>query len=308
MNFPENFGFKYLCLLVLLNVSIVLSKLVPDREIGTPGGMKLLIKGKIYSFTAELCSGGVFFKSPVLVELKCVHGYYLVRRNGCSIAENYIIGGENYACLQTDITEVIQALIPVTNPKAPLNHTITLFDDADTLKNFRRYTLQTFKQGPYEKITSSPVGAIVTNTEQTKKIRVDKLCYEGLTEQNGASHMARLPPQSTITQMDKIRLVSNGCNSDSIIFPWGDAVTYDFSHGDTDPNDFTSEIQASLSEPFELPQSATARLEIWGGLAYCLQTKTHVTKSGNLLMKGIEPSFKVLGQHCSKDLSEENDL
>ncbi|CAG7672946.1 unnamed protein product, partial [Allacma fusca] len=66
------------------------------------------------------------------------------------------------------------------------------------------------------------------------------------------------------------------------------AVTYDFSHGDTDPNDFTSEIQASLPEPFELPESASepARLEIWGGLAYCLQTKTHVTKSGNLLMKG----------------------
>lgn len=38
------------------------------------GGMKLGFQGQIYSFTSDLCSGGVFFKNPIHLEKICIHG------------------------------------------------------------------------------------------------------------------------------------------------------------------------------------------------------------------------------------------
>ncbi|CAG7723808.1 unnamed protein product, partial [Allacma fusca] len=42
--------------------------------------------------TTDVCSGGVFFKEPVALNLECIHGYFLARPNGCSMEGSSIIG------------------------------------------------------------------------------------------------------------------------------------------------------------------------------------------------------------------------
>jgi hypothetical protein len=267
-----------------------------------PGGMKLVIGGDTYSFTSDICSGGIFFKQPVHVELTCLHGYFLKRPNGCSMEGGSIIGGQNYVCqrVNKDKTNLVQALVPVTNPERPLDHTITFFDDPDTLQNLRRYTYVKGLEGGYEGIGSDPVGVIVTNTQKTPKINIGNVCYQGKTQHSGSSYMARLA--TAVNRDSSSEIFTPGCDAQAVPFPWGKESVYNFSEGYSAPNLFDNEIKAKLSTSKHgvdhIPESQ--KHEIWGGLAYCLQAETKVSPTGSIKMNGIEPSIESLQFFCPK--------
>ncbi|CAG7721497.1 unnamed protein product, partial [Allacma fusca] len=50
----------------------------------------------------------------------------------------------------------------------------------------------------------------------------------------------------------KNRKITPGCNIDSLIFPWGDESSYNFSPGSTDSELFGREKMAALPKPLEL--------------------------------------------------------
>ncbi|CAG7834705.1 unnamed protein product [Allacma fusca] len=300
---PKNFARiitpGYLVLGILASTASVFAKI----EISSPateklGGLKLVIDNAIYSFTTDVCSGGVFFKDPVLVEFECIHGYYLARPNGCSMEGSYIAGGSNYACQKSNAPDLIQAFIPVTNPMHPLDHTIALYDEPDTLKNFRRYTVDEIK-GSKNEDSYSPVGAIVTNSQKSQKVNIGSLCYEGKTRKAGYAHMGKLRINIK-TDDPKNRKITPGCNIDSLIFPWGDESSYNFSPGSTDSELFGREKMAALPKPLELSEAASLKnkFEIWGGLAYCLQANITATADGSFKMEGVQPSIESLKMFC----------
>ncbi|CAG7657536.1 unnamed protein product, partial [Allacma fusca] len=74
----------------------------------------------------------------------------------------------------------------------PLDHTITFFDDANTLKNLRRFTYVRGLEGSYESTGSEPAGVIVTNSQKTPKLKIGHLCYEGKSQNSALAHMAVL--------------------------------------------------------------------------------------------------------------------
>ncbi|CAG7838521.1 unnamed protein product [Allacma fusca] len=266
-----------------------------------PGGMKLVIDGETYTFTTDLCSGGVFFKQPVHIELTCMHGYFLRRPNGCAMKENYILSGENYACqhVQKDKFQLSQAFIPVTNPDEPMHHTITLFDESNSLRNLRRYTYVTGLEGKYEGIDSDPAGVIITNSQKTPSIDLGKLCYQGSAQTTGNSFM-------TATSKSSGHPVSSGnffkknCNITSAAFTWGRQVVFNFTEGYSGPDFFQDEVVATM-EDFPEPTADSSEFEIWGGLAYCLQANITEYSNGSTKMSGIIPSMDIL---CTKEKRE----
>ncbi|CAG7730430.1 unnamed protein product [Allacma fusca] len=266
-----------------------------------PGGMKLVIDGNTYSFKTDLCSGGIFFKQPVHIELSCLHGYYLKRPNGCSMEGNSIISGQNYACqrVNKDKSKMVQALVPVTNPDQPLDHTLTFFDDPNTLKNLRRYTYVRGLEGAYEDSGSDPVGVIVTNPQKTPKINIAKLCYQAKAPHTASSYMSRLP-RTVNLDVSTTKIFTRGCDSGSVAFPWGKETVFNFTEGYSAQDIFSNEIMAVLSGVGETSVPQITSHEIWGGLAYCLQANTQVSSTGTIKMRGIQPPLESLQSFCSK--------
>ncbi|CAG7828940.1 unnamed protein product [Allacma fusca] len=276
-----------------------------------PGGMKLVINGDTFSFSTDICSGGVFFKKPVHIELSCLHGYFLKRSNGCSMDKNIIVGGENYVCqrVNKDKNSLVQALIPVTNPESPLDHTITFFDDGNTLENLRRYTYVQGLEGIYESGRSSQnlAGVIVTNTQKTPLISIENVCYQGQTLPTADAYLAMLP--SVASQGPSSTIFQSGCGPNAMTFPWGSKTVHNFTSGYSAQEIFETEKVADLTNKKPSDSvSDTIRTEIWDGLAYCLQAKMEVSTTGGIKMAGIEPSIESLKLFCPRARPENKNI
>ncbi|CAG7723599.1 unnamed protein product [Allacma fusca] len=236
------------------------------------GGMKLGFDGDIYSFTLDVCPGGVFFKEAIHIPLQCTHGYFLKRPNGCKMEDSDIIGGLNYACnrIGKDTSVLTQALIPLTNPEYPTQHTITFFDDMDTLKNFRRYTYVKGLEGEYEGSDEGAIAVVVANSHKTPQISIGNMCYEGKSRTSAAAYMATLKANSVKGASNQFFVQK--CSDDSYQFPWSSATRYPVTTAFSAPQIFHNEIKARLSKTSK-ERSGLEDFEIWNGLAYCLQEK-----------------------------------
>ncbi|CAG7815980.1 unnamed protein product, partial [Allacma fusca] len=217
-----------------------------------PGGLKIGINGKIFSFTTDVCSGGVFFKHPVPVEFVCTHGYFFRRPNGCLMADSDVIAGRSYVCLNqsTDLDSsanlqrkqnFVQAFIPLTTPELPLEHTIAFYDDADTLRNFRRYSFLKGLHHMYDPHDPGSSGVVISNSHNTPEINIGKLCYQGIPATGGAAFVANL---SFDFSGEPDGFFSRRCKKSSIYFPWRKTIRFDFTEGSSDPHHFAREIQA----------------------------------------------------------------
>ena len=87
----------------------------------------------------------------------------------------------------------MQALIPITAPELPLEHTIAFYDDKDTLKNFRRFAYIKALRGKYSGRETGAVGAFVCNTHNTPKTSIGTLCYEGWPDTEGGTFAIDFP-------------------------------------------------------------------------------------------------------------------
>ncbi|CAG7834458.1 unnamed protein product [Allacma fusca] len=218
-------------LAILINGVLLSRTLAWDPDM--PGGMKLVIDGDTFSFTTDTCSGGVFFKRPVFIQLTCFHGYYLTRPNGCSMENNQIIGGQNYVCQEVnkDKTKKIQAFIPVTNPDNPLAHTISFFDEPGMLKNLRRLAYVEGLEGAYDNLNllSAPVGAIVTTPDKTPRVTIARTCYQGKSQRSASAYLVSLPGGQQDAPRNK--MFTLGCADGAVDFPWNTESVHNFTEG-----------------------------------------------------------------------------
>jgi hypothetical protein len=85
----------------------------------------------------------------------------------------------------------VEALIALTNPASPTEHTLTLYSDAETLRGLRRYTLKSARIKAYAPDTnnsSSSKFVIVSNPNKIRETQVGHLCYGGIAGANEASY------------------------------------------------------------------------------------------------------------------------
>ncbi|CAG7838515.1 unnamed protein product [Allacma fusca] len=220
-----------------------------------PGGIKVTIEGKLYSATTDLCSGGIFFKRPVQIEKTCTHGYFFRRSNGCSMNNSDIISGKNYACANSTFG-LVQAIIPLTPPELPTDHSIAFYDDPDTLKNFRRYSFAKGLRHQYSGSDIGAVGVVVTNTHNTPKIGIGYMCYEGKPATGGAAFQTDLPWYYSHRGYNDF--FARKCREDSYYFQWRKARRYSYTEGYSNPEDFNGETEASLGDDGKTEEPGTS--------------------------------------------------
>jgi hypothetical protein len=260
------------------------------------GGIKFSYDDHIYSFTTDMCPGGVFFKKPVFIPLVCTHGYFFRRPNGCKMQNSDIIGGSDYACekINVNTSTTVQAFIPITNPDLPLDHTIAMFDDANTLKNFRRFSYIKGLEEQYVGNSAGAVGVVVANPRPTPPIRIGNLCYEGHAQAAGSAYVAPLALEESHSVFLPV------CKTDSRHFPWNKATRSFFTKGYSSPSLFPKEVPARLRHSSSKldEKSELSKFEIWGGLAYCLQEKVEETAEETVKLGGLFPSIESLKPLC----------
>jgi len=86
----------------------------------------------------------------------------------------------------------LQLLVPITNSEFPGEHTVALYEDADMLTNFRRYTFMSALQNKYVKTEDGARYVIVTNTHNTPEVNIGKVCYDGIADDSGSAVMVDL--------------------------------------------------------------------------------------------------------------------
>jgi len=93
----------------------------------------------------------------------------------------------------------VQAFIPLTNPGAPTEHTIALYNDPDTLEGFRRYTLRLAKDKGYVGGFNGSGLMVVSNPDKIPETSIGPLCYRGIHGANGAAYKVHIQGNLTST-------------------------------------------------------------------------------------------------------------
>ncbi|CAG7721671.1 unnamed protein product [Allacma fusca] len=292
---PRSVGFRR-CFITALIAALV--PCVLSWKSDMPGGIKFAYDEGIYSFTTDMCPGGVFFKKPLFIPLVCTHGYFFRRSNGCKMENSDVIAGSDYACekINVNTSQIVQAFIPITNPDLPLDHTISFYDDPNTLRNFRRFSYIKGLEEQYSGNSAGAAGVVVANARVTPPISIGELCYEGRGQSSGSSYVASLD------LTDSTNIFSPGCKPGSRPFPWKKSNRYFFTKGYSSPSLFPKQVHAvlkdSLTKYEEQEGSDLSKFEIWDGLAYCLQTPVDQSEKDTIKLGGIYPRIETLKPLC----------